>query len=707
MMTFLALGVLAREQAYLPQTNVLLIMFDDLRPDLSIYGKEHMKTPNFERLAKRGVVFDLAVSQVAVCNPSRNSMLTGMRPDTTGSYNMQTSDMAHKVFPEYLVQAGYKTAAYGKIRHYEAWDKHIWSHDHYEGDWYQSLNKEYTTLNASVVADGDTKEEDFRDYHTASKAITGLKELHGLGSYFMAAVGFKLPHMPLYVPKSYYDMYEEDADVFTQATDIERKFPKTAPLPAYKCCANDEYGMMKQGMAGASVPVGQMGTPTAPEVHAKHLRGYAAAISFVDAQLGRLLDTIDSLELWSNITVVATSDHGTHLGEKGMWGKWSLFDESARVPLIIAHPSCPYKNSHVYEPVELVDVFPTVLDLVSSPHIRGKTIMHAHSRAVKDSIASASASAGTAGHARMRKRGDGSGGGGKKHTHTHDELGGKSLAPLVVGTKYKLSLQRARGGHGRDGGAASHRHSQHQAGTAGSHLHSGFAITQALRCAKRGTERLYKGDLPESEAQAVWGDCDLSADTKANTTAIEDYTSIMGYSMRTIDFRYTLWLYFDRAAGLIQWDLGVFGEELYDHREEGQGDLGKFELGNLLSPDAPDSVKQQFRDVAKEQRTMLVHFLQRQITFKKHLASNWAHDDEYERYESGKRAFTEQYLKGGGEGSASGIDDGSGNEGRKPAKLARREEKKLKEFIKEFANDGTFTGGRQPEQPAGYGGKTE
>ena len=111
--------VWSRETVHLPQTNLLFIMFDDLRPELSIYGKEWMNTPAFERLADRGVVFDLAVSQVSACNPSRNSLLSGMRPDTLGSYNAHTNYGSHKLLPHYLVNAGYRTAAYGKLRHFE------------------------------------------------------------------------------------------------------------------------------------------------------------------------------------------------------------------------------------------------------------------------------------------------------------------------------------------------------------------------------------------------------------------------------------------------------------------------------------------------------------------------------------------------------------------------------------------------------------
>jgi iduronate 2-sulfatase len=116
----------------LDQTNLLLIMFDDLRPELSIYGRGHMITPNFERLAARSVVFDQAYCQVAVCNPSRDSLMTGLRPDTTGTYAFQSSFRPHLVFPTQLGRSGYKTAGYGKLVHWESNDPDIWNHDSWE-----------------------------------------------------------------------------------------------------------------------------------------------------------------------------------------------------------------------------------------------------------------------------------------------------------------------------------------------------------------------------------------------------------------------------------------------------------------------------------------------------------------------------------------------------------------------------------------------
>jgi iduronate 2-sulfatase len=120
-------------------TNFILIMFDDLRPELSIYGRDHMITPNFERLAARSVVFDNAYAQISVCNPSRDSLLTGLRPDTLGTYNFQSSFPPHLIMPMRFSKAGYNTAGYGKILHWDTDDKDIWNVDHWDGKWYGTV----------------------------------------------------------------------------------------------------------------------------------------------------------------------------------------------------------------------------------------------------------------------------------------------------------------------------------------------------------------------------------------------------------------------------------------------------------------------------------------------------------------------------------------------------------------------------------------
>ena len=177
------------------KTNLLFIMFDDLRPELSCYGKKEMITPNFERLAARSVVFDLALCQIAVCNPSRDSLLTGLRPDTTGTYGFQSSFRPHMVLPAVLGQYGYKTASYGKIFHWETDDRAIWNYDHWDNGWYEYQEFETRHMNSSTMPDKVKREEDFRDYEFTTKAIETLRKLESSDDYYMVALGFKLPHL--------------------------------------------------------------------------------------------------------------------------------------------------------------------------------------------------------------------------------------------------------------------------------------------------------------------------------------------------------------------------------------------------------------------------------------------------------------------------------------------------------------------------------
>jgi arylsulfatase A-like enzyme len=311
----------SEEVEKLRQTNLLFIMFDDLRPELSMYGREHMITPNFERLAKRSVIFDYAFAQVAVCNPSRDSLLTGLRPDTVGVYNFQNSFYPHLIFPAELVESGYKTAGIGKIRHWDGADAAIWNFDHWNNDWYTYQAHENSFMNSSTMPDKVRKEESFRDYLFSSRAIKTLEKLIKLPNYYMLAVGFKLPHLAVHVPFKYYEMYKKH----TQAWKLSKKelrFPASTSEVSYRGCAEPEFKFMRgEGSQryNRTVPLGDVSFAFTDEMHNELMIGYSAAVTFVDKQLGRLLDVLDKYDLWSNLTVVLTADHGMHNGEKGIW----------------------------------------------------------------------------------------------------------------------------------------------------------------------------------------------------------------------------------------------------------------------------------------------------------------------------------------------------------------------------------------------------
>jgi iduronate 2-sulfatase len=309
------------DDSRLDQTNLLLIMFDDLRPELSIYGREHMITPNFERLAARSVVFDNAHAQISVCNPSRDSLLTGLRPDTTGTYGFQSSFRPHLSIPTRLAYSGYDTASYGKIAHWEMEDPNVWSVEHWNDKWYDYQHFEWSIMNSSTMPDKVQPEEKFRDYIFATRTIDMLRKMNAKDKYFMLAVGFKLPHLAVHMPHKYFEMYKNKPRGWNLTTE-EMRYPPSAPAISYRCCADKAVAFMEDEGAKPAwngVQIGNINNAFTDRMHDELMLGYAAAISFMDAQLGRILDTIDELKLWNNLTVVLTADHGMHNGEKGIW----------------------------------------------------------------------------------------------------------------------------------------------------------------------------------------------------------------------------------------------------------------------------------------------------------------------------------------------------------------------------------------------------
>ena len=308
----LCTAVLADDTPPIRQTNLLLIMFDDLRPELSIYGKKHMMTPNFERLANRSVTFENSYCQIAVCNPSRDSMLSGLRPDTLADYGFQNSYGGNNLISSQLVRAGYRTAGFGKIRHWDGNDPSNWNHNHTDYDWYGYQNLEYSTVKSSSFADPEQPIEDFRDYTFTSDAINALRQLHNQKKYFMVAIGYKLPHLMVHFPHKYREMYRDKESVWN-VPKKELKFPASAPSVAFKCCAQQQFSFLKNeghDRADKRVNVHSMKDPFPIEAYKENMWGYSASITFLDDQIGRLLDTLDELNLWDTTTVVLTADHG-------------------------------------------------------------------------------------------------------------------------------------------------------------------------------------------------------------------------------------------------------------------------------------------------------------------------------------------------------------------------------------------------------------
>jgi arylsulfatase A-like enzyme len=654
MAAVLLLFVLAatRTAAQLPQTNLLLIMHDDLRIELNAYGRTHMDTPNYDKLASKSVIFDKAFAQISVCNPSRDSMLTGLRPDTVGTYGFQSSFRPHLIFPTQLVRSGYNTAGYGKIAHWEGPDSEIWTHEQYDNKWYEYQNEERRFMNSSTMPDKVKREEDFRDYDFTSRAIESMRKLSKKNKYFVTAIGYKLPHLAVHLPHKYYAGYKgKEKKEAWKLTKKELRFPMSSPEVSYRCCADPVFKHMNQEGALPAhrvLPLGDINSPFTEEMHDELMMGYCGSISFLDTQIGRLLDAVDELKLWNNLTIVLSADHGMHNGEKGIWEKWSMFDESTRVPLMFYHPLSPYKGKHYTEPVELIDIFPTVIDLLNPPYDRKKicitgTVCHAlqgkslapvvlgdlwnkemQQRQIKSKKKSSS---------KRRRLGqiyegessaeplefDGSGAAATKSDANAAAVASEtsnSARAAPVGRGARGEKQRLRQGGGAAAAQANVRAANRP--TAANEIpiklvQPGtdllFAMSQSWRCANK--ERVLKNEeaFKRSIAQGTkphryssWWDCD-------KTKNPPDEISVMGYSMRTSEFRYTAWFHYNRPKAIPLLDVAPFAEELYDHRGETLADFTHLETVNLVQKPGYDSTRKAFRE-------QLITYIRKNIVFR-------------------------------------------------------------------------------------------
>jgi len=330
--------------------NVLFIVSDDLNNEVGVYGSI-VKTPSLERLAAHAVKFDRAYCNYPVCNPSRVSFLSGLRPDTTGVVDLPTPTRTYLkdtvMLPEYFRKNGYRSLKVGKIFHTgdQHEDPRSWDVDIRESATAKTPPKEYILKEFGErglilkVPDEMTWE-----YLVATQAVSFVEQSVAEGKPFFVAAGFRRPHAPYVAPKKYFDMY-----------DVSKLKPRVGPpehlahIPKLALTYN-------------------LGEPALPADKAPAtMNAYFASISFMDAQLGHLLDAVDRLKLWDNTVVVFISDHGYHMGEHGgLWHKMTLFEECCRIPVLVAAPG---RKAGVVSMrlVELVDLYPTLVELCGLP----------------------------------------------------------------------------------------------------------------------------------------------------------------------------------------------------------------------------------------------------------------------------------------------------------------------------------------------------
>jgi uncharacterized sulfatase len=338
--------------------NILFIASDDLNNDLGGYGHPLVKSPHIDRLANMGVQFDQAYCQYVQCSQSRVSLLTGLRPDTTQVFDLRT-DFRDNIptvttLPEFFKDNGYFSARVGKIFHYgvpgdigtnglddpKSWNQVVnpLGRDKLEEDKIKNLTPDRGLGSSLSWLEAEGTDDEQTDGMVANAAIRLMKE--NKDKPFFIAAGFFRPHCPYIAPKKYFDMYPLESITLP---DEPEEHLKNIPKAAF--WTNPLYWGLNE------------------RERKEVIRAYYASVSFMDAQVGKLLDALDQLGLSENTIVVFWSDHGYLLTEHGQWMKQSLFEESARVPLIIAAPNAKGNGKASDGVVELLDLYPTLANL--------------------------------------------------------------------------------------------------------------------------------------------------------------------------------------------------------------------------------------------------------------------------------------------------------------------------------------------------------
>ena len=378
--TALASGLGAAEN----RRNVLFIAVDDLRSELGCYGVKEIQSPNIDRLAARGTVFDRAYCQQAVCSPSRTSLLTGCRPDTTKVYDLQTHfrktlpDVV--TLPQHFKSHGYFTQSVGKIYHGGLDDQMSWSEPPpragrpmYQLKENQDLvarktaaakdkkfataSARYNTMAGPAYECADVPDNAYSDGAIADAAIEMLRRAKD--KPFFIAAGFLKPHLPFVAPKKYWDLYRRD-DIPMAPNPFP---PKDAP----------KFALANWAELRAYEDIPRIGPLTDDQARTlKH--GYYACVSYMDAQVGRVLEELDRLGLRDSTVVVLWGDHGWKLGEHGEWCKHTNFENDTHAPLICSAPGQKASGQHSKALVEFVDVYPSLCEPAGLPlpsHLEG------------------------------------------------------------------------------------------------------------------------------------------------------------------------------------------------------------------------------------------------------------------------------------------------------------------------------------------------
>jgi iduronate 2-sulfatase len=368
--------------------NVLLILVDDLKPALGCYGDPHAKTPNLDRLAARGLRFDLAYCNQAVCAPSRFNLMLGSRSTSTGLYGLGSrlrESLPNAVtLPQHFARhGGYRTESVGKVFHMghgNDGDPASFSLPHFKEKVIEYLDPASTgggqltreealftnqqldriprLPRGAAFESPEADDEAYADGRVAGEAVLRLRAAaerrRSAGMPFFLAAGFVRPHLPFCAPKKYWDLH----DPATLPQPVFEEHPAGSPRVAHK----------RAGEIAAYAPVPEDPQAEFPEdLKRRLIHGYYASTSYVDAQIGRVLDELDRLGLAKDTLIVLWGDHGFHLGDLGIWTKHTNYEQANRIPLLIVAPGVTHPGTHTRQLAETVDLFPTLAELAGLP----------------------------------------------------------------------------------------------------------------------------------------------------------------------------------------------------------------------------------------------------------------------------------------------------------------------------------------------------
>ena len=367
-------SVIAKEE----RPNVLFIAVDDLRPELNCYGKKHILSPNIDRLAKSGLLFERAYCMVPTCGASRASMMTGIRPARRRFVNHLTrADQdapGMTTMNTHFKKNGYYTLSLGKIFHHpkdnaQGWSEPAWRpkiSSPYQQPENQKRHREQQKLKKKkrgpAWESADVPDNAYGDGLLAEHAIANLKQLSKKKQPFFMAVGFFKPHLPFVAPQKYWDIYNHQKIQVPENYHI----PKLAPKESIH-----HFGELR---AYAGIPAkGKVSNETARNL----IHGYYACVSYTDAQIGKLLDELERLDLAKNTIVVLWGDHGWNLGDHTMWCKHSCYESSMHIPFIVRSPGIQGGN-RTSGLTESIDLYPSLCELAGLPkpeHLQGRSFV--------------------------------------------------------------------------------------------------------------------------------------------------------------------------------------------------------------------------------------------------------------------------------------------------------------------------------------------